>query len=303
MARPQLWVFAGPNGAGKSTLADRFVRDRIPIVNPDNIARDLPRRPDGGLAELEAGKRALQERAQRTAAGQSFGFETTLSGQSELRAMRTAKEAGFKVNLVYVGIPDANYSAARVGSRVEAGGHDVSAADTDRRYPKSMANLPVAMSIADRSLIVDNTDRHHRLVMVREHEQSRVIGTMPQWARDALPAELRRDAAQERRSRDPDAVARANEFRRNDDARNNQTPAFHGPQSHVNAARTIARTTFPDDAERQDRYVQAVKANVANKLERGEAIKPYQIERSTMDRARGEVRQNLLGDKPRERGD
>lgn len=255
MARPQLWVFAGPNGAGKSTLTDRFVRDRIPIVNPDNIARDLPRRSDGSLAELEAGKLALQERAARTAAGRSFGFETTLSGQSELRAMRVAKEAGFKVNLVFVGIPDPSYSAARVGSRVQSGGHDVSAADTDRRYPKSMANLPVAMSIADRSLIVDNTDRQHRLVMVRENDHSRIAGSMPRWAHDAIPAELRRDAARERATGNREATDRAAEFCGNTDAVNNKTPAFHAPQSHVNAARNLARSAFPDDAGRQDRYV------------------------------------------------
>ena len=73
-------MFAGPNGAGKSTLADRFVRERIPIVNPDNIARDLPRTADGGLAELAAGKLALKERAERMRLGETFAFETTLSG-------------------------------------------------------------------------------------------------------------------------------------------------------------------------------------------------------------------------------
>lgn len=190
MSRPQLWVFAGPNGAGKSTLVDRKVQGRIPIVNPDNIARDLPRHPAGGLAELEAGKLAIKERTDRLRAGESFGFETTLSGQSELRAMRAASEAGYKVNLVFVGIPTAAVSAARVSGRVRDGGHDVSTVDTNCRYPKTMANLSVAMSIADRSLIVDNSDRH-RLVLVREYDQSWAIGAPPTWARDAIPAELR----------------------------------------------------------------------------------------------------------------
>ena len=294
MAQPQLWVFAGPNGAGKSTLADRFVRDRIPIVNPDNIARDLPRRPDGGLAELEAGKLALKERADRTAEGKTFGFETTLSGQSELRTMRAASEAGFKVNLVFVGIPNANASANRVSERVSDGGHDVSTDDTDRRYPKSMANLPKAMSIADRTFIVDNSGREHRLVMVRENEQSRVVGAMPQWAREAIPADLRRDAGEERQ-------ARADLFRTNTDAANNADPAFHAPQSYVNAARNIGRATFPDDPDRQNGYVEAVKENVAAKLARGEAIKPFEIDRGAMDKARDEARQFQLGDKPRER--
>lgn len=300
MERPQLWVFAGPNGAGKSTLADRFVRDRIPIVNPDNIARDLPRRSDGSLAELEAGKLALKERAERIADGRSFGFETTLSGQSELRAMRAASEAGFKVNLVFVGIPNPEVSAARVSERVRDGGHDVSTTDTDRRYPKTMANLPIAMSIADRSFILDNSDRH-RLVMVRENEQSRVVGSMPAWARDAIPADLRHDAALERRQPDQAALVKANEFRQNDDARNSADPAFQAPQSVVNAARNLAADRFPNDPERQDSYVAAVKENVAGKLEQGAPVKAFQVDRSAMEQAREEALQAQLGGKPRER--
>ncbi|MEK9499123.1 hypothetical protein V2H77_22210 [Photorhabdus sp. P32] len=37
--RPQLWVIAGPNGAGKSTLVRRHLTGKLPVVNPDDIAR------------------------------------------------------------------------------------------------------------------------------------------------------------------------------------------------------------------------------------------------------------------------
>ena len=132
--KSQLWVFAGPNGAGKSTLADRFVRDRIPVVNPDNIARNLPRTAEGGIAELAAGKLALKERSARLQAGATFGFETTLSGGTELKAMREAKARGYKVNLVYVGVADSAISIARVSQRVRRGGHDVDDGAVSRRY-------------------------------------------------------------------------------------------------------------------------------------------------------------------------
>ncbi len=39
--KPRLWVFAGPNGAGKSTIVDRYVGNRIPVINPDNVGREL----------------------------------------------------------------------------------------------------------------------------------------------------------------------------------------------------------------------------------------------------------------------
>lgn len=173
MERPQLWVFAGPNGAGKSTIADQYAKDRLAIINPDNIARELPRTPTGALDEREAGKRAIQERTRRLGAGESFGIETTLSGNSELKLMRDASTAGFKVNLIYVGIPSAEASAIRVAERVTVGGHNVSRDDTDRRYARTMGNLPEAMRIADRSFILDNSGKRHRLLLTRENDRTR----------------------------------------------------------------------------------------------------------------------------------
>ena len=200
--RPQLWVFAGPNGAGKSTLADRFVRERIPIVNPDNIARDLPRTADGGLAELAAGKLALKERAERLRLGETFAFETTLSGGTELKAMRGARAAGYKVNLVYVGVSDPAISMARVSERVRRGGHDVDDRAVARRYAASLAQLPNAMALADRTFVFDNGGRRHRLLLVRDGERVRLASAFPEWANAAIPAELRRDPVQAQHPRD-----------------------------------------------------------------------------------------------------
>ena len=58
---PQLWTIAGPNGAGKTTLVSRRVTRRVPVVNPDTIAAELPR-IDGKLDERRAGVLALQQR-------------------------------------------------------------------------------------------------------------------------------------------------------------------------------------------------------------------------------------------------
>ena len=98
--RPLVWVFCGPNGAGKSTLAERFLKDRLPNVNPDLIAQSLPRRADGSLAELEAGRIALRRRRECISAGLSFVFETTLSGNTELASLRAARDEGFKINVI-----------------------------------------------------------------------------------------------------------------------------------------------------------------------------------------------------------
>lgn len=108
--------------------------------------------------------------------------------------MRDASAAGFKVNLVYVGIPNAAASAARVSTRVQAGGHDVALAETDRRYARTMGNLPEAMRIADRTFVLDNSGERHRLLLTRENDRTRFEArSLPAWAVAAIPADMRHD--------------------------------------------------------------------------------------------------------------
>ena len=120
-ARPQLWVIAGPNGAGKSTLVRQKLAALLFVINPDDIALALPRRADGTLNELEAGRHAIALRKSKIANGLSFAIETTMSGSSTLRFMATARASGYKVTLIYIGLDDARLSQSRVATRVSDG--------------------------------------------------------------------------------------------------------------------------------------------------------------------------------------
>lgn len=181
--KPQLWIIAGPNGAGKSTLADRYLVGRIPVVNPDNIARDTP-----GLSNVAAGKHSIAERSGLIAAKQSFAWETTLTGHSPLEVMGAAKAAGYKVNLVYISVVGPDTSRLRVKARVDAGGHDIPYVDLARRFERSLKNLPTAIDIADRVFVFDNSGKHRRLVLSLELGINRQVSKdLPQWVKQALP--------------------------------------------------------------------------------------------------------------------
>lgn len=182
MTQPQLWVFAGPNGAGKSTFVDRYVHGRIPVVNPDNIARALDPTLGAAARLARAGRQAVRERARLLAAGHSFAIETTLTGHSELDLMRDARLEGYKVNLIYIGLASVQGSVGRVRERTARGGHDVPMADLLRRFDRSIANLPRAMALANRSILLDNSGRRRRLVHSREGGRVKfTAGTLPGW--------------------------------------------------------------------------------------------------------------------------
>ncbi|PKU26081.1 AAA family ATPase [Telmatospirillum siberiense] len=190
MSRPQLWVFAGPNGAGKSTLVRRYwVAARIPVVNPDDIARSIKPGHRGEAAIMFlAGKEAAKLRQEHLASARSFAIETTLSGHSELRVMEDARAAGFKVNLIFLGIAGPETSFARVRGRVRDGGHDVPVVDIRRRYARTMENLQTAFQLAHRSFVLDNQGKYRpRLLFVLdEGRPRRVARVLPGWAQRAF---------------------------------------------------------------------------------------------------------------------
>lgn len=189
---PQLWVVGGPNGAGKSTLASRRLAERVPFVNPDDIARRI--QPSGQATTqtiIAAGRQAAKEQDRLIAAGASFGLETTLSGKRELAIMSAAKDAGYTVNLVYIGLAGPDASAARVKTRVAAGGHDVPHADIIRRYPRSIENLGQAMERADRAYVLDNSGERRRLLLTAEAARVEyATKDLPEWAKAPLAKTL-----------------------------------------------------------------------------------------------------------------
>lgn len=186
MTVPRLWVVAGPNGAGKTTLAaERLVR-RVPVVNPDSIALDLPRLA-GRLDQREAGVRALQARKGLLAHRVDFAIETTLSGHGILRFLDQARDAGYEISLNYVGLATPWLAVRRVTDRVLAGGHEVPLDQIMRRYRQSLLQLPKAMGVAHHTRLFDNSDLRRRLIAVLDAEGIRWLANdLPIWARGVI---------------------------------------------------------------------------------------------------------------------
>ena len=135
--KPSLIIVAGSNGSGKSTLTRRtFQRSNLPVIDPDAIARQInPYSPES--VSIAAGRQAINLTRNYLDNGQSFIAETTLSGNNYLRIMDKAKEKGFEISLIYIGINNIDTSINRVELRVQRGGHNVPPLDIRRRYERS----------------------------------------------------------------------------------------------------------------------------------------------------------------------
>lgn len=140
---PICTIIAGPNGAGKTTFALNYlpkVAETRNFINADLIAAGLsPLSP--GRELIAASRLFLRELKHYVEAGESFAFETTLSGRSYLKMVDNLKAAGWRVELIYLALLNVELSIERVAERVAHGGHDVSLADLKRRFPRSLNNL------------------------------------------------------------------------------------------------------------------------------------------------------------------
>jgi predicted ABC-type ATPase len=126
LREPFVLIVAGPNGAGKTTLTKSLHQRGIDLgeyINPDDIADELQGTYDERVARAQA--IADHRREACIEAKRSFSFETVMSHPSKIDILVRAKEAGFFVQLFFVGTDDPRTNIERVALRVQQGGHDV----------------------------------------------------------------------------------------------------------------------------------------------------------------------------------
>lgn len=192
MDQPFLLMVAGPNGAGKSTLV-RWLQQRgidfAEYINPDDIAQEL----DGSYDKRVREAQSIADRRRDTCISErrSFSFETVMSHPSKIDILLRAKQAGFFLQLFFIGTEDPQISADRVALRVAQGGHDVPRDRIAPRWFRTMNQLFSAIEASDRAFVFDNTsagiDVGRRLVFARDTSFNPPIihwyPPIPEWAR------------------------------------------------------------------------------------------------------------------------
>jgi predicted ABC-type ATPase len=137
-------IIAGPNGAGKTTFAKNFLPQEahtFRFINADLIAAGLaPFNPES--VSFKAARLMLNELDEHTKAGESFAFETTLSGTHYLQRIQEWKDLGYTVKLWFIALSSPELAISRVKERVAQGGHNIPEEVIRRRYTAGLENLP-----------------------------------------------------------------------------------------------------------------------------------------------------------------
>ncbi len=167
MSGKRILIIAGPNGAGKTTFAREFLPNEAgcpQFVNADLIAAGFsPFAPE--LAAVKAGRWMLQTILSLARNGESFAFESTLSGVGYARHIRGWRAAGYHVTLFYLTLPSAEMAIARVAERVRQGGHHVADAIVRRRFAAGWKNFErVYRDAVDAWVLYDNAGNEPKLI-------------------------------------------------------------------------------------------------------------------------------------------
>ena len=192
--KPTMIVLAGPNGAGKSTLYETRVAQSFagPFINADIIQRDELRDPSPA-ASYEAAEIAASRRADHLARGRDFVTETVFSHPSKLELIDEAGTKGFTVIVMHVGVETPNLSVARVGTRVEEGGHIVPEDKIRARYARGAPLIRAAVLKADRGMVFDNSSLNQPPSHCLTFANGRLIFALPHlpgWIRSVYEADL-----------------------------------------------------------------------------------------------------------------
>ena len=153
-------IIAGPNGAGKTTFAREFLPNEADcqnFVNADLIAAGLsPFAPE--LVAFKAGRLMLEEIVAHARRGESFAFETTLSGLTYMQMIPAWRASGYVVELAFLSLPDVEMAIERVASRVRQGGHNVAEEVIRRRFAHGIKNFERYKRLVDSWQLYDNSD-------------------------------------------------------------------------------------------------------------------------------------------------
>lgn len=165
---------AGPNGSGKTTFYREFLKPMCVVgdkefryINADAIELEMRGEEDvspiGLDPELSNAARieADRQRELLLTGGfeEPFIFETVFSDPDgrRIKFMQRAKDAGYFVVLIFIGVRDVALAAERVQQRVVKGEHDVPFETQELRFPRVLENGRMGLNVADLTLFMDNS--------------------------------------------------------------------------------------------------------------------------------------------------
>lgn len=154
--RPEFAIVAGPNGAGKSRIGPFFSKARA--FDGDRLAMALreahPGWKDSWVSGTVAGE-LVRQKDEAVKCGRDFAFETNFASELPLTLAREFRSAGYRLSLIYIGLPSVQACMARVAHRLANGGHDIPDDLIRYNYTEGIRQTRQHLGLFDDAVFVD----------------------------------------------------------------------------------------------------------------------------------------------------
>ncbi len=184
---PVAVLFGGVNGAGKTSLYEIISKTESlgkrvsidEIVSAEGSWRDP-------VIQVRAAKLAKKLIDGYIESGESFHFESTLTGKVVCRQLEEARKRGFRTVLYFVGIDGSDKAVERVHRRMDRGGHGIDDRAVITRYNAMTENLHRVISLCDEIYFYDNTVRFRQIAIFRSGRVLDEDPILPLWYQEAF---------------------------------------------------------------------------------------------------------------------
>ena len=201
---PSLYIITGSNGAGKSTIGSKFlpahIRNNYKIFDGDLLFVNKQRKlfPKETRSPKEARKLAFQyvldsfeELTSKALQNrETFVYEGHFTNHAAWETPKQFKEAGYEINLLFLGLGDPDISESRVAGRVTKGGHYVDRFTIEDNFFGNLEMLNINFEFIDNLTIIDTTGlKYVNLATVNSGLLTYSVGTelLPDWFKRYLP--------------------------------------------------------------------------------------------------------------------
>lgn len=156
------------------------------FLNPDIIASGLG--PiNSEKASFHAARLLIREVKERLSDGESFGFESTLSGKTWFNTLRKARLEGYEIVISFLFLDSVNKNLKRIKQRVRMGGHFIPDEDVLRRHPRCFLNFwNLYRPLCTRWYIFDNSGYKPKLVLSSSSFNSMSVGDQKKFETEFL---------------------------------------------------------------------------------------------------------------------
>lgn len=200
---PVIYVIAGPNGIGKTTSSYDLVPLNTPIINSDEIAKEV--RNAGfitGNTQEYSNNEAIRLMEEQRKLQNSFVIETNLADVETWKFLLEIQKSGYELHVLYMSTDNIDVLNNRIKERTLLGDHFVKPDVVEERYVTGLRLLNYYFDKPDKLQLFDNSEK---TVLIAEINKGHIIYAtkkLPEWIMKYLSQHFQQEPKPEAKIKD-----------------------------------------------------------------------------------------------------